>query len=134
MRCEQQPLRSDAARSRFTPEIDHSGWIDRFEPNDAAFNRAQQPHPDVEYLRTDLMLMIVAGKNKARLRKAGLEPGRRLRRDRARPVIRHEGVRKINHPLRVIAAVLLRDHYSVSDYVIDTRQRRRRSEERRVGK
>ncbi len=65
---EQQSLRSDAEYSRFTPQINHRRRIQRFEPQHATLDRAQQSHPDIEYLGAELVLVIVASKNETHFR------------------------------------------------------------------
>src|SRR5262245_40236936 len=67
-----QTLRCDAAPRRFAAEILRSFCFALQQPQHAAIDLAQQPHPDVEHGRRDLVVDVERAERKSVLREADL--------------------------------------------------------------
>ena len=65
-RREHEPLDGDAARGGLTPQVPHRHGVALEQPQDAAVDRRQQPHPDVEDRRQDLEAVVEAAEDEAR--------------------------------------------------------------------
>ena len=72
-----EPIRSDAAVFRFPPQIANRAGIVLEQPQHAAFDVTEKPHPDVEHGGDDLVIVVEAAEHEAGLRQPGLRPRRR---------------------------------------------------------
>src|SRR6516225_1152532 len=73
---EHQTRRIDPACRRFAAEVFLSDVVIPPQPQYAAVDGAQQPHPHVKNGRSNLVIIIEAAKDKTAFRKPGLVPRR----------------------------------------------------------
>src|SRR6185436_5075222 len=96
-------------------------------PQDAAAYLGQQPHPDLEKFRRDLVIVVEAAEDKTPIRQPRFGPHRHARYDLPLAVIALIGVRQICDLLGVETAVLGGDDRAIGDdivYVIDAHRTR----------
>src|ERR1700730_19158343 len=119
---EHDALRVDASHRRLAREIPAGGLRLSHHPENTRGPRGQQPAPDIENLRRDLVTAVEAAEYEALLGQAGFCPGRPLRRDGAPIVIRLEAVGQVDDLFRVVPAALGRYHKAIRQEVVDVRR------------
>ena len=118
-RREHEPLAADAARRGLAPQVRPPPALALEEPEHAAVDGAQQPHPDVEYLRHDLEAVVEAAEDETSLRQTDFAPRRRVPGDRLGRVVGLVRVREIGDLLVVVLPALRRDQRRVGNQVVD---------------
>src|SRR5258705_8405506 len=125
---ENQSGRVDAPDSRFLAKIVLDRGVVRRQPKNAVFDFLKQPHPDVEKLGGDLVVVAQIAEHETVFRKAGLRASRsRLGHEPAR-MIDHERTGQIDDLLAVVPPVLLGNYEPVGDQIVDEFRPRRAGE------
>ncbi len=75
---EDEPCRLDAASLGFAAQASLRRCTGRQQPENAALNRMQQPHPNIEYFRHDLLVIIETAEHKPSIGQACLGPTRNM--------------------------------------------------------
>src|SRR6476619_3661216 len=93
---EDQACWVNAARLRLTAKIAFGRGIVMQQPDHAARNVAQQPHPDIEYRRGDFVAVVEAAEYEACLRQSRFRAAWRALRDAPFAIIDLIGIGKLH--------------------------------------
>ena len=85
---------------RLAPQVARRRRVVLEQPQHAALDAREQPHPDVEHRRRDLVVVVEAAEHEARLRQARLRARRRRRGDGAPAVVGLVAVGQAARPAR----------------------------------
>ena len=119
LRREHQAMGIDPARLRFPAQIRGREIIRLQQPQDAAFDLAENAHPDIEDRRRDLEAVVEAAQHERVVRQAGVAARRGLRRDRPLRIVDLVAVRQVDDGLGVERLLVERQHDPVGDDVVD---------------
>src|SRR4029077_13257915 len=115
---EYQPLRRDTARLRRGLEVTFGVLIIRKQPENASRDPVQQPHPDIENLGHDLVVVVEAAENKALLRQPRLDPYGRGCVNSPLGIVDLIAVRERHDLLAIIGSVRVRDQNAVGEDIV----------------
>ncbi|GCC43192.1 hypothetical protein chiPu_0026934, partial [Chiloscyllium punctatum] len=119
--CEHQALRSDAARDRLLAQICARLGVGFEQPQHAALDAAEDPHPPVEHAGRDLVVVVEAAEHEARRSQPHLAARKHAIGDDALVVIGLIAVGQSHHLLAVEFAMVVRDYGPIGDDVVDER-------------
>src|SRR5882724_145431 len=114
-----QARRRDASGLSLRAKIARCRLIDLQQPEHAAIELAQEPHPDVEDGWDDLEAIIEATEHETRIRQTRRPSGRDCCRDLALAVVGQVAVGKMNDLLRVKGASIEWQDNWIRNHVID---------------
>ncbi len=117
-RGEDQAPRVNAPRLCFPLQIGSGRFIVLEQPQHTAIICAQQPRPDVENRRRDLVAVVEGCEHETGVRQSGFGAGRRVLRHLARGIIGLIGIGQVDDLLAIGRSVLGRNHDSVGKNVI----------------
>src|ERR1700730_14021169 len=89
------------------------------QPKHAVWHRAQQSHPELEYVRRDLVRIVERAENKRVVRQSAFLARRPTRRDGTAIVIGEIAVWQPDHLLRIEPAVLIGNDGRIGKKIID---------------
>ncbi len=118
-RGKDQPIRVDAPHLRIPPQVANRGGVALQEPQHAALDLAQQPHPRIEHRRRDLVIVVERAEHKSGLGQPRLRPGWRILTDGPLRIIGLVRIRQVNNFLRVRGVLVFGDNEPVGKDVID---------------
>src|SRR5262249_52503214 len=114
-----QTVRSDAARRSFIAQIRLSVLIVLKQPYNTAFHRFEKPHPDIEYGRRNLPLIVEAAENKALWRQPDIRPRRHMLGNGALTVLDPIAIGKLNDAFRIVGLLIKWKNDCVGNNVVD---------------
>src|SRR6516165_10584877 len=104
---------------RFLAQVTLRTLVVAQQPQHAAPDLMQQPHPDAEHVRSDLPAVIKAAEDKARLRQSGPLPSWRQLRNPPFAVVDLIAIRQVDDLLSVERLVLEGRYHLVSNDVVN---------------
>jgi len=117
-RCKDQAIRRNPAAPGLTAQILRGRRIRPKQPENAVCGCGQEAHPDIEYLRIDLVSIVEAAKHKAVLGQTTFAPTRHMFGDGILVVIGLVAVREPHHALAVETEMLLINDRRIRDNII----------------
>src|SRR6516165_8022764 len=103
---------------RFLAQVTLRTLVVAQQPQHAALDLMQQPHPDTEHVRCDLPAVIEAAEDKARLRQSGLLPSWRQLRNPPFAVVDLIAIRQVDDLISVERLMLEGRYRLVSNDVV----------------
>src|SRR5215510_2348668 len=119
LRRKDESRRIDAMGQSLATQIDRGRFVRAKQPQDAVLDSVQEPHPDVERCRRDLLIAVEAAEDEGLFRQSGFAPRRDARRNSPLGVIDLDAFRKPHDMLAVEYVMATRQHDFVSDQVVD---------------
>src|SRR5262245_22225999 len=118
LRREDESRRIDATGQSLVTQADHGCFVRAQQPQDAVVDSVQEPHPDVERCRCNLVIAVEAAEDEGIFRQSGFAPRRNARRKSPFGVIDLDTFRKPDDTLAVECVMAMRQHDFVSNQVV----------------
>src|SRR5215471_4511242 len=119
MACKYETGRINSTRHGLTAQIGLGIPVVVKQPQHAALDRHEKPHPDIEYGWRDFPLIVEAAENEALWRQPDLRPRRRTLGNHAFPVVDPITIGQMNDAFRVVGLLVEREDDGVRKDVVD---------------
>src|ERR1700733_11703858 len=116
---EHETSRINAACLRFHAQVPLRTGVVAQQPQHAAFDRMQEPHPDAEYVGCDLPVVVEAAEDKTLLRKPDFLSRWRPLGDPPLGVVNLIAIRQVNDLLCIKRLMFERRHRLVGDNIVN---------------
>ena len=118
-RREHQPRGpSGESRFRLAPQIRRRRRVRIEQPQHASRYAGEQPHPDIEHRRRDLVRRVEAAEHERRFRQSALRPRRYARCDWPPAVVHLIAIRKVHESFRKVRLFVRRRHHRIHQNIV----------------